>query len=686
MASLSKTSIYSSRCTVGTITANGETTTVPDRNYQVTLSADSSDTSYPITVTWALKVGNDSGTVSSQWYQLANISLKIAGTEVFTGHKLDEYKKGDTVKTGTVSVNSDSFSVSFEGGFFSWVDKSCKISETVNVTGMSNKVTYNGNGGSTPSAETVAAGSSTTLPTSTRTGYRLAGWYTAASGGSKVGDAGDSYTPTAAVKLYAHWNANTYTVTYNGNGNTRGSTANSSHTYGTAKALTYNGFTKTGHVFDHWNTKSDDSGTDYSDGQSVSNLTSTHRGTVTLYAQWRAATYKVTFDANGGTTPTASKNVTYGSTYGTLPTPTRDGYGFEGWYTSKTGGTRVTSSTSVTITAAQTLYAHWAADQYTISYNANGGSGAPSSQTKMHDVNITLSDLAPTTNKSYTLTYDANGGTVSPASATKQCTFEGWNTAANGSGTYYHIGATYSANASATLYAQWTNPRAGTLPTPTRTNCKFLGWFTAKTGGSRVRSTTTLTANTTVYAHWDYAVIIHANGGPASFGDSITIWKSHGVYITIPDCRVPIDTGDDTEIGSSEDKYEEPIVGKQFINYTTGQSGTGTAYDPGDVYSTNAPLVLYAQWEVMKYKVTWTNGYLPTEILKEIEVEHGSSITNSQFPPDPERAGYSFGGWLGTWHNITSDSTIKATWNYSPIWIMSGGKWCKYEPEREEVE
>lgn len=72
-----------------------------------------------------------------------------------------------------------------------------------------------------------------------------------------------------------------------------------------------------------------------------------------------AATFTVTFNANGGTTPTPSKSVTYGSTYGTLPTPTRQGHEFLGWFTAASGGSQVTSSTTVSITANQILYAHW---------------------------------------------------------------------------------------------------------------------------------------------------------------------------------------------------------------------------------------------------------------------------------------------------------------------------------------
>ena len=80
---------------------------------------------------------------------------------------------------------------------------------------------------------------------------------------------------------------NTYTVKYNSNNGTGGSTASSSHTYGTAKELTANGFTRTNYNFNGWNTNADGTGTAYTDKQSVSNLTTANGGTVNLYAQWK---------------------------------------------------------------------------------------------------------------------------------------------------------------------------------------------------------------------------------------------------------------------------------------------------------------------------------------------------------------------------------------------------------------
>jgi len=82
----------------------------------------------------------------------------------------------------------------------------------------------------------------------------------------------------------------------------------------------------------------------------------------TLYAQWTANVYTVTFDANGGTAPNpGTKEVTYAATYGDLATTTRDGYTFSGWFTQATGGSEVTSESTVTNPANHTLYAQWGA-------------------------------------------------------------------------------------------------------------------------------------------------------------------------------------------------------------------------------------------------------------------------------------------------------------------------------------
>ncbi len=137
---------------------------------------------------------------------------------------------------------------------------------------------------------------------------------------------------------------------------------------------------------------------------------------------------------------------------------------------------------------------------YTVTYDANGGIGAPTAQTKIRGVDLTLSSVKP--NKNYKITYNANGGTVSKTSKSVSCTFKSWNSLKNGSGTSYSSGGVFTENASATLYAQWTNPKVGTLATPTRDGYAFDGWFTAAEGGNQVTSSSVVSANTTLYAHW----------------------------------------------------------------------------------------------------------------------------------------------------------------------------------------
>lgn len=79
---------------------------------------------------------------------------------------------------------------------------------------------------------------------------------------------------------------------------------------------------------------------------------------MTLYAKWLKK-YTVKFNANSGSVKTKSKTVVYSKKYGTLPTPTRTKYTFSGWYTKKSGGTKITANSAVKITKNTTLYAHW---------------------------------------------------------------------------------------------------------------------------------------------------------------------------------------------------------------------------------------------------------------------------------------------------------------------------------------
>ncbi len=98
------------------------------------------------------------------------------------------------------------------------------------------------------------------------------------------------HSNSGTVIFTANWKANTYTVKYNSNGGSGGSTKNSSHTYDVNGYLTTNGFTKIGYTFAGWNTRADGKGTHYQNTAQVRNLVSTNNGSLTLYAQWKGIT------------------------------------------------------------------------------------------------------------------------------------------------------------------------------------------------------------------------------------------------------------------------------------------------------------------------------------------------------------------------------------------------------------
>ena len=119
-------------------------------------------------------------------------------------------------------------------------------------------------------------------------------------------------------------------------------------------------------------------------------------GAFTLTATWEANKYTVTFNTNGGNTPSpATKTVTHNDTYGTLATVSRTGYTFNGWYNATSGGTKIEISTVFTGTSNQILYARWTANTYKVTFNSNSG-GTPSPATKSVVYDNTYGTLATT--------------------------------------------------------------------------------------------------------------------------------------------------------------------------------------------------------------------------------------------------------------------------------------------------
>lgn len=148
--------------------------------------------------------------------------------------------------------------------------------------------------------------------------------------------------------------------------------------------------------------------------------------------------YTLSFNGNGSNSGSTSSIKKAWNTTISLPANgfTKTGYNFVGWNTNSAGtGTTYQPGASYTITSNVTLYAMWSQITYSVTYNGNGADGgSTAAQTKYWGTALTLR---------------ANGFTRT------NYTFQHWNTKADGSGTTYNAGASYTANAAVTLYAIW---------------------------------------------------------------------------------------------------------------------------------------------------------------------------------------------------------------------------------------
>ena len=302
-----------------------------------------------------------------------------------------------------------------------------------------------------------------------------------------------------------------YSITYNANG---GSGAPSSQAVFATYSYNLSETTpnRTGYEFKGWATSSSATTEQYHAGDSV-----TITGNLTLYAVWKINSYTVTCKDYVGSTSGAllgTKTASYnygssvsGASFGSSTT-------YDTYYT---GYHYTSSSSAVTVPANNNtvVYRYFAKNTWTVAYNANGGSSTPSSQTKTYGTALTLSPAITRANSSpgsYTVTYNYNGSGKSDTTATSvrttTYTFSKWNTKQNGTGTNYNASASYTANAAATMYAQWTSSTtaaAVTLPSATRTGYTFDGWYDAASGGSKIGNagaSYTPSANKTLYAHW----------------------------------------------------------------------------------------------------------------------------------------------------------------------------------------
>lgn len=485
------------------------------------------------------------------------------------------------------------------------------------------------------------------------TGYSFDGWYTSPTGGDKY----DWSTKlTNDVTMYAHWTANGYTVKYDAGGG-KGTMGDQKFTFDVPQNLSPNAFTRDGYTFTGW--KRADTGDSYTDGQQVSNLTSTPNGIVTMIAQWTPNPASINYDPNPPTGRTPGGQGTANWTGHTGDTQaigangwTVDGYTFIGWNTSADGkGTAYAPGTTWTANGTLTLYAQWTPGQAGLTYDGNGATGGKTDpQQGKTDEKINVRD---------------NGFTRDGY------TFVTWNTQADCKGNAVKPNSEWTLRGSSTLYACW----AGNAQTLTYHGNGATGGNTAaqsgKTGDELTTNANGFTRDGYTFVRWDTA----KDGSGTAYGegkngvsqyvmkpagnDLYAIWKANPATIqyrndwpnttgSTPDTTG--NTGDTVTI--SQNSFDRP--GYTFTGWSTSKRGD-PSLQPGDKHTLEPrTTTVWAQWKADPAHLVYNSNIgtvgSETKTVDGVVDQTVKTITN---PFD--RPGYTFSGW-----NTQADGKGKA--------------------------
>ena len=436
----------------------------------------------------------------------------------------------------------------------------------------------------------------------TRAGYTQVGWATV-DGGEKVYGFEDIYTKNEALTLYPVWNTNKYTITFDTNGGSE--IAPITQDYGTEITAPDNP-TRKGYTFKGW------------DKEIPETMPAEN---ITVKAQWEINQYTITFDTNGGS-EIAPITQDYGTEITAPDNPTRKGYTFKGW----------DKEIPKTMPAENiTVKAQWEINQYTIAFDTNGGS-----------------EIAP-------ITQDYGTEITAPDNPTRKgYTFKGWDK---------EIPETMPAE-NITVKAQWeinqytitfdTNGGSEIAPitqdygteitapdNPTRKGYTFKGW-------DKEIPETMPAENITVKAQWEinqYTITFDTNGG----SEIAPITQDYGTEITAPD--------NPTRKGYTFKGWDKEI--------------------PKTMPAEN--ITVKAQWEINQYTIAFdTNG--GSEIAP-ITQDYGTEITA---PDNPTRKGYTFKGWdkeipeTMPAENITITARWKDTEKPTGEIIIGTNKWNQF--------
>ena len=412
-------------------------------------------------------------------------------------------------------------------------------------------------------------------------------------------------------------------------------------------------------------------------------------------------TYTITYNANGGTNAPASQTKTKDVALTLSSTePTRTGYNFLGWATTSTASSaQYSAGSSYTANANATLYAVWEAKTYAVRYDANGGTGAPATQNKVHDKALTLSTVIP----HYEGHVFKEWRDLTPIAGT-------WTETKPTSGVYetgylyYCYGYEHNNDMTFWYGADKSKVESGAknnLPSGTSYNAKKLRYITyisSTNAGSSFKPASggTFTANYTssdgttgtaqikntemyykapVYKQDSVSSVAYQPGGTYTANRDVTlvaVWEEAPATYTISyNGNGGSAPGTQTKTQGSSIRLSTQVptrTGYTFMGWATGSTATVAQYQPGDTYTADADLTLYAVWKINSYAITYYDG---ANILSGSSKNYGESV---RIIAGPTKEGYTFMGWAtgstatvaqyqpGDTYTANADLTLYAVW------------------------
>ena len=372
-------------------------------------------------------------TFTATWTRIYNVTYSFSGGSVSSPIPEEQKIDLDTITITTTEPTRTGYD------FVGWVDQSGETTTAgtqyvvrdghylfyAQWSAKIYTVTYDGAGGSpAPTQPSRTIGQSFSVGAApSKTGYNFNGW----SDGTNVYAAGAPYvTQSSNIIFTAQWEAKKYKVTYDLNGGSGSAGGFYLYTYGTpAYTLPTTGFSLTDYNFGGWATAPG--------GPSIG-ATFAPSSDISLYTIWNIAIYRLTFDAQGGNSESATAKVAIGQML-TLPNATRANYTLQGWSTQPSSGNLTAGRTSYTPTSDTTLFAQWALEEFTVTFDGNGGNSESAT------ANFTYGSTTPVR---------------LPSASRSNYVFNGWYSAASGGYLIGAAGANFTPTGSVRIYAHWT--------------------------------------------------------------------------------------------------------------------------------------------------------------------------------------------------------------------------------------